>query len=87
MKTNHQRGFVEKYRKYGIGKGEFTTFSGHGETVLSGRRINATATVASENSTGVRRDKAGAKKFVHSRTRFHEDAALKRLVRDGFDEE
>lgn len=87
MKTNHRRNFVEKFRKYGLGRSSFITGSYKGETPLSGRAINAIATLASENSTGVRRDRAGAKKFVRSRTRFHEKAALKELIKFMDDDE
>lgn len=79
MKTNHQRNFVEKYRQYGVGCGSFVTGMYKGETLLSGKPVNAIATLASQNSFGVRRDRAGAKKFVRSRTRFHENAALKKI--------
>jgi hypothetical protein len=83
MKTNHRRGFVARGDSYKCIAHGFVTFHGHGETTLSGRRVNASATLASENSRGVRRDRAGAKKFIHSRTRFHEDAALRLLIKNG----
>jgi hypothetical protein len=80
LKTNHRRGYVAPNFYNGQKKGGFVTWSGHGETTLSGKRVNACATHGSENSLQVRRDKAGAKKFVRSRTRFHEKAALKKIV-------
>ena len=84
MKTNHRRGFVATRFHNGQKAHGFVTWSGKGETPLSGRGVNAHATVASENSRSVGRDKAGAKKFVRSRTRFHEDAALRKIVRDDY---
>ena len=79
MKTNHNRGFQDPGSDIA---GGFTVFQGHGETPLSGKRVFACATRAGETERAIRRDRAGAKKFVHSRTRFHEDAALKKIVRD-----
>lgn len=85
MKTNHRRGFVAPRFQNGQKAHGFVTWSGKGETPLSGRGVNAHATLAPENSRDVARQKAGAKKFVRSRTRFHEDAALQKLVREGDD--
>jgi hypothetical protein len=81
-KTNHQRGFKANRFHNGQQSGGFITFNGRGETVVSGRAVGACSTLASENSRSVARDRAGAKKYVRSRTRFHEDAALKKLVRE-----
>lgn len=82
MKTNHRRGYVAPNFSNGQKSGGYVTWSGGGETPLSGRGINAHATVAGGSSKLVRRDKAGAKKFVRSRSRFHEDAALRKLVKE-----
>jgi len=81
-KTNHRRG--NKSPRFCLGQktcGRYVTWAGYGETVISGLRVNASAIVSSEAAKGVRRDKAGAKKFVRSRTRFHENAALQKLVK------
>lgn len=79
-KTNHRRG--DQDNKFNLGRrtGGVSTFYGRGKTPLSDVNVAAGATVFSENAKGIRRDRAGAKKFVQSRTRFHEDAALKKLV-------
>lgn len=82
MKTNHRRGYVAPNFQHGQKSGGFVTWHGSGETPVSGRAVGACATVASENSRSVARDKRGAKKFVRSRTRFHEDAALRKLVKE-----
>lgn len=82
-KRNHRRNYTAP-RFYDGQKSMsgFITWHGHGETVLSGKRVNASSSFAAESSRGVARDKAGAKKYVRSRTRYHEDAALARIIRD-----
>lgn len=86
---NHRRGGGFKDQKFDHGQrtSGYTTFSGHGETPLSGRKINASSVNgdATDGAKGVRKDRAGAKKFIHSRTRLHEGAALKRIAKDIMD--
>ena len=86
---NHRRGSGYRDQKFDTGQrtSRYTTFSGHGETPLSGRRINAYSSNANatDGAKGVRKDKAGAKKFIHSRTRHHEGAALQRIAKDIMD--
>ena len=86
-KTNHRRGHVKKRYSLGqqTGRWGFVTFNG-GRTTMDGKRINASSTVASENSKQVRRDRAGAKKFIASRTRFHDRMACDKIVREGLQE-
>lgn len=84
-KTNHRRGHVKKRYDLGQQTGGFVTFNG-GRTTMNGKRINASSTIASENSKQVRRDRAGAKKFIASRTRFHDRMACDKIVREGLEE-
>lgn len=81
---NHRRGGGRKDQPFNEGQrtSGYVIFSGHGETPLSGARINAYAVNgdATCGSRGVRRDKAGAKSFIHTRTRRTEDRALKTLA-------
>ncbi len=83
---NHRRGSGYRDPKFSTGQrtSDYVVFHGHGETPLSGQRISATAHNGdhTDGAKGVRKDKAGAKKFIHSRTRFHEDAALRKIADD-----
>jgi hypothetical protein len=80
MKTNHQRGFKSDrgpravYRKYHV----------FAETViseLSDKAVGAIATCGDHTNgkRGIAKDRKGAKKYINSRTRFHENQALKRI--------
>jgi len=84
-KTNHRRGHDKKRYDLGRQTGGFITFSGS-RTTMDGKCINASSTVASENSKQIRRDRAGAKKFISSRTRFHDRMACDKIVREGLQE-
>lgn len=75
MKTNHGRGFVAKpHRKKGGQR-----FEKRG--VLSDAAPVAMADFDSSNGNrGMAKSVRGAKKFVNSRFRFHENAATRRLA-------
>ena len=87
MKTNHQRQFKDKrssravYAKYFVNGG---TKVGK----LSDTSISASATCGDHTNgkRGIAKDVRGAKKFINSRHRFHENQALKKVVlgRDDF---
>jgi hypothetical protein len=79
MKTNHQRGFVARRFTY---RGYYT-FWGKAEP-LDGSIINAWATVASGRHQYVRRDRAGAKKFLHSRRRRHDRDTIRLMLRGSY---
>lgn len=83
MKTNHQRRFKERKGPRADLERAYHTWSGTAQTPMSGRVIRASSTVAAEQKKAVRRDKAGAKKFVHSRERFHENAATRVAAKMG----
>lgn len=85
MKTNHQRGFKEKrssrqvYAKYFVGGGETVKLT------LSDRAVAAFPPTCGDHTNakrGIAKDKRGAKKYVNSRTRFHENAATKKLIKE-----
>lgn len=80
MKTNHQRGFVAKKHTYSGGFGTGVTAS------LSDKRIGASIGYDfTDGHRGMAKAKRGAKKFVRTRTRFHENAATERLARESVD--
>jgi hypothetical protein len=83
---NHRRGGGYRDPKFNQGQrtSSYQTFGAHADTPLSGQRISACAVNgdATDGSKGVRKSRAGAKKFIHSRTRHHEDAALIKIADD-----
>lgn len=83
-KTNHHRGFKAVRFKDGQKKRGFIVGHYKRETI-DGHAVNAYATCASENSHGIAHDKAGAKKFVHSRGRRHDRDTLILIKRNGGD--
>jgi hypothetical protein len=117
MKTNHQRGFVEKVTAY-VGQGMngnrrrddpqvgmvcvnsegdiireirfsrgFKWFAGK-KTPLTDKTFGATANIHDTccGKHGVARNLKGAKKFIKSRVRFHENAATQKLKDTSNDE-
>ena len=75
MKTNHRRGFVAPTHPAKGG----TQF--HKQGVLSDAAPTAMADFDSSNGNrGMAKSVRGAKKFVNSRFRFHENAATRRLA-------
>lgn len=79
MKTNHRRKYVDP----GYGYNGYIIGSFRGKTPLSDHHVGACATCGdhSNGKHGIAKDRKGAKKFVASRTRFHENQALKQLVK------
>ena len=77
MKTNHRRGFVAKRH---TDKAMFCI----GTTAqLSDRTIGASiGNDFSNGNRGMAKAVRGAKKFVRSRARFHENQATRRLMRE-----
>jgi len=81
MKTNHQRGFKDTraansfQRKYVVG-------GGFEHSELADKIISAVAHVPDTSAVSAkkrtRKNKAGAKKYVRTRVRFHENAETKR---------
>lgn len=81
-KTNHRRGFVANRFWMGQRTSAFGIFSNSRKT-MTGERVCSGSTVAKESSRGIQRDRAGAKKFVHSRARFRDRMACQKIVREG----
>lgn len=81
MKTNHKRGFKDDKAPRAV----FSRYIVFGQCValpLSDRSVSASVTCGDHTNgkRGIARDRRGAKKYINSRCRFHENAALKRLV-------
>lgn len=67
-KTNHHRGFVAK--RFTLGqRSHHAHYKGVKEFTLDGHILMACGDIFTENAKGIRRSRAGAKKFVHSRRR------------------
>ena len=85
MRTNHQRGFVEKVTRY-VGPSR-NGDSGPGTKVFSAKSVLADMNVVAVACThhggkhGIARDIRGAKKFVRSRVRFHENSRTRELAK------
>jgi hypothetical protein len=83
MKTNHRRNFkdtIDRSRNAFESKLYATRPTVH--LKLSDRIVARTAAlvVTTRGKVGLAHSKAGAKKFVRSRARFHENAATKKLA-------
>lgn len=100
MKTNHRRGFKAKAYTYGGGPGArgianpHRTFpdkslQGWGQiSTLSDRSIGASiGNDFTNGNRGMAKSARGAKKFVRTRIRFHDNAATRRMAREVGDEE
>jgi len=77
MKTNHGRGFIADTHRNNGGKGF------HKRGVFSDEAPSAAADFDFSNGNrGMAKSVRGAKKFVNSRFRFHENAATRRMVEE-----
>jgi len=82
MKTNHRRSFSDKrhsravFNEYIVGN--FSKIADDGKYISAG----STSGDHCCGKRGIRRDKAGAKKYVNSRTRFHNKMALDRQINE-----
>jgi hypothetical protein len=81
MKTNHKRGFKDTKAPRAV----FSRYIVFGQCVkleLSGRSVAASVTCGDHTNgkRGIAKDRRGAKKYIHSRSRFHEKAALQKMV-------
>ncbi|WP_439815515.1 hypothetical protein [Zavarzinia sp. CC-PAN008] len=75
MKTNHQRGFKAVPDKVSYSRvGDTRRASSFADVSVQAKHTGA------ESEREKRRGAKGAKKFVNSRIRFHENAALKQAV-------
>lgn len=81
MKTNHQRNFHENNDPNRVFS-RYTVFAQTRKLTISDKSICAAVTCGDHTNgkRGIARDRKGAKKYLNSRSRFHENAALKRLL-------
>ena len=77
MKTNHRRGFQ-------AGTHRDKAMTGYSAKLpLSGESISASVTNDfADGNRGMAKAIRGAKKFIRSRTRFHENRAVEKLARE-----
>lgn len=83
MKTNHQRNFKDQKDHNFV----FNSYIVYGKAVrleLSDKSVAAGVCCGDHTNgkRGIAKDKKGAKKFIRSRTRFNENAALQKIVRE-----
>ncbi len=78
MKTNHRRGFVAKNHT------DSAMFATSATAPISGKKISSEGigNDFTNGNRGMAKSKRGAKKFVRSRTRFHDNAATKKLAHE-----
>jgi hypothetical protein len=81
MKTNHQRNFKDNSDPNSVFSSYFV-FSEGRVLPLSDKSIGVDVTCGdhTKGKRGIAKDRRGAKKFLNSRSRFHENAATKRLA-------
>lgn len=83
MKTNHQRNFKSTYnpqhfkQNYVVG-GNCIKSELADKVIIAYAHVSDTQYLSAKKRT--RKNKAGAKKFVRTRTRFHENAATHKLA-------
>ena len=77
MKTNHRRGFTAPTHRAKGG----TRFQKRG-VVSDTAHVAVAAFDVANGNRGMARSVRGAKKFVNSRFRFHENAATRKLAED-----
>ena len=83
MKTNHQRGFKDTRDSRSV-YNDYIVFSETRRLPISGKILVVSVTCGDHINAkrGIAKDRRGAKKFVNSRTRFHEDSMLRRQVKE-----
>ena len=88
MKTNHQRGFVEKMSRYvgpsrdGSGGRAYKGFTAKSILADVGMAASANVHDTTNGKHGVARNIRGAKRFVRSRVRFHENQTTRELAKE-----
>lgn len=82
MKTNHQRKFKENRDSNKVFN-NYTVFLETSKLELSDKSISAFVCSGEHinGKRGIARDVRGAKKYIRSRSRFHEKSALKRIIK------
>lgn len=87
MKTNHKRKFKDNKDPRMVYNNGYIVFAQVVTLPLSGRSVAAGTTCGDHTNgkRGIAKDRRGAKKFIRSRSRFHENAAVKRMVKQAVD--
>lgn len=82
MKTNHQRGFKDTRSSRAV-FADYDVFSESRHLPLSDRTVSAVVNCSEHTNgkRGIAKDRKGAKKYMNSRTRFHENAALQTQIK------
>jgi hypothetical protein len=88
MKTNHQRSFKETRDPNAV-YGDYVVFGESRSLPLSDHSVGAFVSCGDHTNgkRGIAKDRKGAKKFLNSRTRFHENGATKRLAENMRDDD
>lgn len=81
--TNHRRGHVKKRFFLGQQVCKFNIFDNSYIGPISGKKIAAGASVASECSRKIQHSRSGAKSYISTRFRRAEDQALHHNLRNG----
>lgn len=81
MKTNHQRNFKDTRDSRSV-YNNYVVFECLVKMQLSDHIVSAGVNCGDHTNgkRGIARDRRGAKKYIRSRTRFHENAATKRMI-------
>jgi len=80
MKTNHKRSFVAPSENR---RGNYVVFFQRVHLVLSDREVSAGVTMADGHPhNGIARSRRGAKRYINSRTRFHENQELRKITKE-----
>ena len=88
MKTNHHRGFKDTRNPNAV-YDNYIVFEGHRASNICDKIVGAHTTCGDHTNgkRGIAKDRRGAKKYINSRFRFHENNATRRLVSQGKDED
>lgn len=80
MKTNHQRNFKDTRDSRKV-YNDYIVFGNTRKNPVSDTSVGAGTTCGDHTNgkRGIAKDRRGAKKFINSRSRFHENAATKKL--------
>lgn len=83
MKTNHQRGFKDTRNSRAV-YSTYWVFGNTRKNPISDTAVGACATCGDHTNgkRGIAKDRKGAKKFINSRSRFHENGALQQLIKE-----
>jgi len=83
MKTNHSRGFKDNKDPRSVFN-TYAVYSANKSLELSDKSIRVFVSCGDHTNgkRGIAKDRRGAKKYMNSRTRFHENAAVQKIVKN-----